>query len=95
MPTFGIPERFRLILKRKPSNKNEGENKLILHQQMIEPTETITMTRVCLEILFFLKIFLKVRLLPGEQVEICIWAVDAEGETPSEIINFQTVENGK
>uniref|UniRef100_A0A914MVK3 Uncharacterized protein n=1 Tax=Meloidogyne incognita TaxID=6306 RepID=A0A914MVK3_MELIC len=79
LPTFGIPERFRLILKRKPSNKNEGENKLILHQQMIEPTETITMTRV--------------RLLPGEQVEICIWAVDAEGETPSEIINFQTVEN--
>uniref|UniRef100_A0A915LJ19 Fibronectin type-III domain-containing protein n=1 Tax=Meloidogyne javanica TaxID=6303 RepID=A0A915LJ19_MELJA len=79
LPTFGIPERFRLILKRKPSNKNEGENKLILHQRMIEPTETITMTRV--------------RLLPGEQVEICIWSVDAEGETPSEIINFQTVEN--
>uniref|UniRef100_A0A915MU37 Uncharacterized protein n=1 Tax=Meloidogyne javanica TaxID=6303 RepID=A0A915MU37_MELJA len=79
LPTFGIPERFRLILKRKPSNKNEGENKLILHQQMIEPTETITMTRV--------------RLLPGEQVELCIWSVDAEGETPSEIINFQTVGN--
>jgi len=44
-------------LKRKPSNKNEGENKLILHQQMIEPTETITMTRVCLEIIFIKIIF--------------------------------------
>uniref|UniRef100_A0A183CAQ0 EGF-like domain-containing protein n=1 Tax=Globodera pallida TaxID=36090 RepID=A0A183CAQ0_GLOPA len=72
LPSTGVPERFRLTLRRK------GEL-VPLHEQEMEPTEAITMSRV--------------RLPLSTELAATISAVDVHGETPSEEIAFQAVES--
>ncbi|KAL3114939.1 hypothetical protein niasHT_011375 [Heterodera trifolii] len=72
LPSVGVAERFRLALRRK------GEL-VPLHEQQMEPTETITMSRV--------------RLPLSTVLTATVSAMDGDGETPSEEIAFQVVES--
>uniref|UniRef100_A0A914ID60 Uncharacterized protein n=1 Tax=Globodera rostochiensis TaxID=31243 RepID=A0A914ID60_GLORO len=72
LPSTGVPEQFRLTLRRK------GEL-VPLHEQEMEPTEAITMSRV--------------RLPLNIELAATVSAMDVHGETPSEEIVFQAVES--
>lgn len=59
LPSYGVPERFRLVLKRK------GEQRA-LHEQQMPPTETMAMTKIRLPLGIQLEVFVAAVDLDGE-----------------------------
>lgn len=91
LPSYGVPERFRLVLKRK------GEQRA-LHEQQMPPTETMAMTKARTTTKCAIGrnvIVLQIRLPLGIQLEVFVAAVDLDGETPSEPATFQAMDTGK